>query len=119
MLDIASFGIEQKFLTQEFGISTKDPVSIGIKPMVSLSSDLQLIRVPFILGYRSKKIHPYAGMGLEFAWFKGVGSVSPYVTGGIQLILNPFYIDIPLSTVFRKNNTDTDMALLAGVIFEF
>lgn len=116
-LDVAPLGVERIFLSFQGGVQTNGLLSVGAKPLLSLHSAVQTLRIPLILGINIGKIMPYAGVGIEFSSQYNEESFSPYVMGGVQFYLESLFIDIPLSIVRHGNNPDTDIAFLAGVHF--
>ena len=122
-LDIAPFGIEKIYISLQGQILSEGPFSFGFKPSVGLSRDSLFLRLPAIIGYNFKWFFPYGGAGIELASHSGDTRISPFVTGGAQLFLKPFFIDLPVVATLKKYDNsydiDTDISLLAGVYFPF
>lgn len=116
-LDVASFGIDEKYMSLQAGVQSKGLLSIGLKPLFSFNGSNHILRIPLIVGMKIRKIVPYAGVGIEFSSYSGDSSYLPYVTGGIQFFTEPLYFDIPISIVMHGNDPDTDIAFLAGIHF--
>lgn len=122
-LDVAPFGIEKIYVSLQGQILSEGPLSFGFKPTVSFGKDSFLLRLPAIVGYNFEWFFPYGGAGIELSSHSGDRAISPFATGGIQLFLKPFFIDIPvvatLKTYNNSHDIDTDISLLAGVYFPF
>lgn len=121
-LDVAPFGIEKVYITAQVSLLFPGNPSLALKSIFSYHEDSMMFRVPIVLSialFTDKldftHIFWYAGSGGEIYHFTEHTEVSPLLTSGLSFVFGCIYTDINVTSAYRSNNTDSDIAMSVGL----
>jgi len=125
LIDVAPFGIEQVYFTAQGLYTFPGVLAPSLRPSVSVTNSSDMFRIPLVInisGHPGGKgfvlISGYFGGGLEIYRSSDHNTESLLLTGGVLLAVGVFYLDIPVVSALRSYNTDSDIAVTAGIIFQ-
>ena len=124
-IDIAPFGVEQIYFTAQGSYTLPGALSFSLRPSFSLTESSKMFRIPLVLNlsmFADKNefimLSCYLGGGMEVYRSAVHNTDSMLLTGGFTIAAGSFFIDIPVVRACRSYNTDSDIAMLAGLYFQ-
>lgn len=125
LVDVAPFGVEQVYFTVQGSYTLPGALSLSIKPSFSRNNSSKMFRIPLAVNVsrylgtnESILLSAYFGGGMELYRSTEHNINSLLLTGGVSIAVGVFYIDIPVVRAYRSYNTDSDIAITAGLYFQ-
>lgn len=121
-LDMASFGIENKYLSLQGALLTPGPYPLGVKPQFSFNNDHFTLFIPAVITfpisldeYGKLRIVPYGGAGI--AYLSDTATAHPLATGGMEFHYKSLFADMPVQVFFKGSDPDTVIGFYLGWSF--